>query len=119
MSASEHLSPIQFSFAPADSRRMAYGHRGGQDPDHVVSAVDAEKGLHVGTLRWNAVDGDVEHIGVVPDYRRQGVATGMWKYAQGQQGVQSPRHAPADERSADGKAWAKSVKGPGFRRTFQ
>jgi hypothetical protein len=47
------------------------------------------------------------------------VATGMWQYAQGQQGVQSPRHAPADERSADGKAWAKSVKGPGLRRTFQ
>ena len=123
MSASEALSPIQFSFSPAESRpndiAQANGVRGGgQDPDHVVHAW-APGDQHVGTLRWNAIDGDVEHVGVDPDYRRQGVATGMWKYAQGQQGVQSPRHAPADERSADGKAWAKSVKGPGFRRTFQ
>lgn len=117
MSASDNLNPVQFSFKPAVSRSTDRV-RGGQQPDHVVHAW-APGDQHVGTLRWNALEGDVENIEVDPGYRRQGVATGMWKYAQQQEGVRSPQHAPADERTDAGNAWAKSVKGPGWRRTFQ
>jgi len=104
MSASDHLSPIQFSFNDYTSAANRY---------HTVRAKTPE-GEHVGALSWHADRGDVEYVRVEDGHRRQGVATGMWNYAQGLKDVQTPRHAPADDRSADGKAWAKSVKGPGY-----
>ena len=113
MSASDNLSPVQFDFYPADKDDHAAGWH-----NHEIHAF-APGDQHVGRLAWDARDGDVQHVHVDEGSRRQGVATGMWKYAQGLQGVQRPRHAPSDERTDAGNAWAKSVKGPGLRRTFQ
>lgn len=113
MSADEHLSPVQFSFEPTDAAAEADGWH-----NHQIDAW-APGDHHVGRLTWNSRDGDVQHVHVDARARRQGVATGMWKYAQGLEGVQRPQHAPADERTDAGNAWVKSVKGPGWRRTFQ
>jgi GNAT superfamily N-acetyltransferase len=86
---------------------------------HKVLAEDHDQGRYVGALKWDPSEGDVQHVQVDDDYRRQGVATGMWNYAQGLKGVQTPIHAPSDERTNAGNAWVKAVKGPGARRTFQ
>lgn len=47
----------------------------------------------------------VRNIVVNQDHQRQGVATGMWNYAQ-EQGLK-PRHSA--DRTNDGDAWARSV----------
>lgn len=57
--------------------------------------------------------GAITNIEVHPDFRRQGVATAMWNYANKvmpQFGGPSPQHS--EMRTPEGEAWAKSVNAP-------
>jgi GNAT superfamily N-acetyltransferase len=54
--------------------------------------------------------GSVLHIWTDPDYRRQGIASRLWEYAQSLDGVTKPRHSR--DRTRDGKAWVASLSRP-------
>lgn len=95
MTASEHLSPMQFeSFSDA---------RGG-----AISAM--HQGREIGSIDWNT-DQDVSRIGSVDvhrDYRRQGIATDLYHRA-GEAAGRPLVHS--HERTDAGNAWAHSVGG--------
>jgi GNAT superfamily N-acetyltransferase len=69
----------------------------------------------VGSLRWLIVEDDdaagmIGFVHVVPERRRQGIATALLSVARTyaeHHGLPAPRHT--DERSADGDAWARSL----------
>jgi GNAT superfamily N-acetyltransferase len=63
----------------------------------------------VGSMRI-LPDGTVGQIFVEPAYRRQGIATEMWNYAN-RQGL-NPAHSPAVDQTAAGKAWVASLGNP-------
>ena len=105
MSASEHLSPVQFSFRP-----------GRGDPDGMRSnpAVLAHTGgKQIGRLAWaeghrypfDQINGQIQDVHVVPEHRRKGVATGMLKYARGID--PSVKHSP--DQTEDGQEWAENT----------
>jgi len=52
-------------------------------------------------------DGTVGQIFVKPDFRRQGIATEMWNYAN-REGL-NPVHSPVADQTAAGKAWIASL----------
>jgi ribosomal protein S18 acetylase RimI-like enzyme len=103
MAASDNLSPVQFKYTvPSSMAQMA--------------AISAYKGdEYVGGLSWrHRPDGhggfDRDHgvvvsIGVEPEHRHQGIATGMWNEAKGM-GVPM-KHS--SDLSSDGRSWAKTV----------
>jgi GNAT superfamily N-acetyltransferase len=67
----------------------------------------------VGSMRI-LPDGTVGQIFVEPAYRRQGIATEMWNYAN-RQGL-NPAHSPAVDQTAAGKAWVASLGNPNMAR---
>jgi ribosomal protein S18 acetylase RimI-like enzyme len=82
---------------------------GERHPWHVMVA--RAEGQEIGHMHWNN-----RHIGsleVEPEYRRQGVATGMWQEAQ--RLAETNKNVPAPQHSSDrtnmGTAWAKAVGG--------
>jgi GNAT superfamily N-acetyltransferase len=85
--------------------------------DRYHCSVHALKDLIVvGSLRWGVEqDDDSAAVGalvVTPEYRRRGIATGLWAAAHAyaeRYGLPAPRHS--EERSDDGDAWARSVGG--------
>jgi GNAT superfamily N-acetyltransferase len=55
-------------------------------------------------------DGTVGQVFVEPDFRRQGIATEMWNYAN-REGL-NPVHSPVADQTAAGKAWIASLGTP-------
>lgn len=62
-------------------------------------------GVAVGHLAWRIHTREVRYVWVSPDYRRRGIATGMWTYASTAPVV--PKHS--SDLSEDGKAWVASL----------
>jgi hypothetical protein len=85
-----HHSGITDRYVSVHAKHPDYGQIG----EMQLSAFPDEKGQRI-----------VGDIGV--DFRRRGVATGMWQHAQ-QAGL-NPVHSP--DRTDKGDAWAKSVSG--------
>jgi hypothetical protein len=81
--------------------------------EHKIIAVDPTNQAEVGRLSWINEGGTIADIGVRPDYRRRGVATGMWNEAYRLNDVDpdivSPTHS--SNRTDEGDAWARSVGG--------
>ena len=77
---------------------------------HRVTA-KAPAGNIAGTMTWN--HREVQSVDVVPDFRRQGVATAMWQEGHRMAGevksIPTPKHS--SQRTNAGDAWAKSVGG--------
>jgi len=104
MSASEHLSPVQFSHHPG-----APVEAGAPYTDSVTAEIGGET---VGRLRWakgrqypwDNINGQIQKVGVLPEHRRKGIATGMLKYARGID--PSVKHSP--DQTEDGQEWAES-----------
>lgn len=104
MSASDHLSQIQFQFSNTDTA-------------HHVTAMEGDNRL--GELHWSrkgarfGPPGKISHIWVDPERQRQGIATRMWETANAvaaqDPDVVAPRHS--SDRSDKGDAWAKAVSG--------
>lgn len=66
----------------------------------------------LGFMQWDDKTGEVTHIAVPYDRRRQGVATALWHRAQQlseERGITPPVHSR--RRTEEGNAWAKSVGG--------
>ena len=95
MAASDHLSNVQF------------GHTATPD-EHKVSAHIGKK--QVGWLDLDKNIGVVNEVYVKEEHQNKGIATGMWKYAQGA-GL-NPNHS--DTRSELGDAWAHSLHRKGL-----
>lgn len=78
-------------------------------PDEELAGAQAVSGGQVvGWLVWNKASGTIDHVEVLEQFRRQGIATSLYKSAQA--------HCPhlrhdGEEITADGLAWAESVKG--------
>lgn len=68
---------------------------------------------YIGELVWYEPDGEILHVFVVQDRRRQGIATRMWemahRLARRRRGVCPPRHS--GERTPAGEHWARAVGG--------
>ena len=103
MSAGDSLNPEQF--------RHEYSIRQ-VGKDHFVHDVTAH--VHdgpVGVISWDHHTGEVGHVAVLPEFRRQGVASGMWAaaraYSDLSPSITEPKHSPI--RSHEGDAWVKSV----------
>lgn len=82
----------------------------GKETRHRVVAEDGTD--YVGELEWYSRGNNaISNLFVEGNYRRQGVATGMWNYAhevaKTTRGVQPPKHSA--DRTNDGEAWARSV----------
>ncbi|MET9396176.1 GNAT family N-acetyltransferase [Kitasatospora sp. NPDC002965] len=76
---------------------------------HGVSAVTAG-GVRVGSLLWDREDGMVWWVGVRGTFRRNGIATAMWRLACEKaetQGWTRPVHS--DVLTAYGQAWIASL----------
>ncbi len=56
-----------------------------------------------------AADGEINSIYVYEAYRRRGLATQLFMFAQETEGIPSPLHS--QYRSSEGDAWAKAVGG--------
>lgn len=84
--------------------------KGETKPRHVITAyVGSTK---AGEMEWYGRTGEIYGIEVEPEYRRQGLATAMWDFAQ--DAPKKPQHS--NQRTNDGEAWSKSVGGPRPRR---
>lgn len=96
------LSDVQFRYW-----RTPKGASGGpivEENAHIVEA--SQGGNPVGKLIWSAKTKEIRNIEVNDAYRRQGVATRMWDYANSLD-VPKPKHSA--ERTDAGDAWARSV----------
>lgn len=104
------LSPEQFNF-----RHDTY-QSGASYPTQRVRAYTSD-GAFAGRLTWSPKQ--VEEVSVPEDFRRQGIATGMWNHAQ--QVASENARVPAPKHSKDrtdaGDAWARSVGGRVPRRS--
>lgn len=100
------LSP-QFSFVKGNVRSMDT-----REWIHTLTA-HSDEGSEVGRLEWYPKSRTVKEVFVEPDYRRQGVATAMWKeahrIAKETRGVQPPKHST--RRTREGDLWARAVGG--------
>lgn len=78
---------------------------------HKLEAVSGDE--VVGSLEWYPKSRTVKDVFVEEPYRRQGIATGLWKEAHSiaktTRGVQPPKHS--SQRTREGTLWAKSVGG--------
>lgn len=107
------LNPVQFSYHMDKA----------QPPHHVVEAHKGDE--FVGSMSWHAekevpepmtrkpLKGTISDIGVEQEHRRQGIATGMWKFAHSLDVEPKPMHSPSRTSlsGGGGDAWAKSVGG--------
>jgi len=97
MAARDHLSDFQFHTNPLNQGLAE------------VSAYHGNK--HVGSLEWG--EDEVEFIQVDPSYRRQGVATELWKRANEAHKTdpsQFPKPVHSKELTPKGRLWVKSLK---------
>ncbi len=66
----------------------------------------------VGSLRWDLDTGEVTMIEVIPQHRRRGYATMLWRGATwlcSERGWVPIRHNPIEEQSDDARAWVASL----------
>lgn len=106
MAASDNISKQQFAF-------QYQLHEG----IHNIEAFTPDKVHNLGWMQWRDDTGEVEHIMVNNDRRRQGIATAMWNRAHQlsqERNVPAPQHS--SRRTPSGDAWAKAVGGPVPRR---
>jgi hypothetical protein len=113
MPADEHLG-VQFSHEEHD-----WSVHGESRPLHRISAfveypwegVDKVTRVEVGSMLWNARG--IRSIDVMPERKRQGIATGMWneghRLASEVQRIPKPTHSSI--RTAQGDKWARAVGG--------
>lgn len=106
MAAHENLSGYQFRFEKGNPKSPI-----GKETRHTVVA-ETDDGDYVGNLEWYSKGNNhISDLFVEANHRRQGVATGMWRYAHDMarttRGVQPPEHSP--DRTNDGEAWAIST----------
>jgi predicted N-acetyltransferase YhbS len=94
MAASDHLSKGQFKFV----------FHPGDEEDHAVTAHETAHNSQVGLLTFDSKTGHVTELSVQPEYRRKGVATGMWTHAKRNANIQH-----ASTRTLAGDAWAKTT----------
>jgi ribosomal protein S18 acetylase RimI-like enzyme len=77
---------------------------------YTVNAKHRASGNVIGNLVWSGPTGEVNNVEVMPEHRRNGVATMMWqeakRYATDNE-VVTPKHSP--DQSDEGKEWAKKV----------
>ena len=114
MSASDHLSGLQFKFTEAVPMTAGVPmlHR---DTNHRIAAMSPE-GREVGSIEWHPHSGMVENVNVDRDRRRQGMATKLWHeaHATAEQGdLAHPIHS--DIQFPDGNSWAAGMD----RKDFQ
>lgn len=114
MSASDHLSPQQFKVhfihepytadqSDVDAHETPYLTSAGQS----MPLIRAMKGdREVGHIQLYPT-GHVAGLEVDPQHQRQGIATGLWKEAV--RAGYGPKHYP-DRQTAEGTAWARSLK---------
>ena len=88
----------------ADFEGVTYSHTA-SDHGALVHANHPEKGT-IGALLLRH-DGEVRNVVVKDEYRRKGIATGMWNHAV-KAGL-NPQHS--ESRTYLGNLWAKSVGG--------
>lgn len=105
MAAKDNINGIQFRFEKGNPRSPV-----GKEQRHKVIAEEGSD--YVGELEWYPRGNRaITNLFVEGNYRRQGIATGMWHYAheiaKTTRGVQPPRHSM--DRTNDGDAWARSV----------
>ena len=108
MTASDHLSDLQFRFNAASEPRQGpiTLHR---DTVHRVAAL-TPGGEEVGSIEWNQHNGRVDNVNVNQGRRRQGMATRLWQEAHAnaeQSGLTAPVHS--DIQFPDGKAWVAGM----------
>ena len=106
MPAHESLSNYQFRFEKGNPKSPI-----GKETRHKVVA-ETNDGDYAGNLEWySRGNNHISDIFVEGNYRREGVATGMFNYAHEMakttRGVQPPKHSP--DRTDEGDAWAKST----------
>lgn len=98
--------------------------QGERRPRHVIETRHPD-GSVAGRLAWYGTTGTIHRIEVAgpedtgehglgngQDHRRKGIATAMWDW--GQEMTPRPRHS--GDKTDQGKQWAKSVGGPGWRK---
>ena len=92
---------VEFTFTPA--------HVAGE-MRHKLSAWKGND--YLGYITWHKTSGVVTHIQTQPKFRRQGVATMLWKTAKTlpdkYPGTTTPKHDYSDQ-TPEGAAWAKKV----------
>jgi GNAT superfamily N-acetyltransferase len=80
---------------------------------HFVFAKEPHEGNTVGYMNWSTEGGKINDIHVDPDWRRKGIATGMFNFAQNLAAssptILRPKHSR--QRTESGDAWAKTVGG--------
>jgi GNAT superfamily N-acetyltransferase len=80
---------------------------------HTIDVMDKDYN-DVGHLRWSNL-GPINYVGVIPEYRRRGVATAMYQLGHQLAREYSDRVNSGPEHSRDrtpeGDAWAKAVGG--------
>ena len=94
MTASDHLSPAQFSIEPSqrwDLRKYS-AMRGDEKLGHIQIAL-------------GPVQPTVSDVYVEPEHQRQGVATALWEHAK----QQHPDLRHSMYLSRDGEAWVRSL----------
>jgi hypothetical protein len=106
------LNPDQFKFIYQQ-----------QDNTHGLEAlqhspVDNELD-NVGWMQWDDHSGEIQHIMVNHDRRREGIGTALWNRAQSlasERNITAPVHSKS--RTKEGDAWAKSFGQPIPRRVL-
>lgn len=94
MSASDHLQPLQFKYdSPGPGAHQLGAYQGEQKVGHML---------------WDRKSGSILELRTHPDYRRQGVATGMFNHAQSF----DPPAKHHSSRTPEGDAFAKSTGTP-------
>jgi GNAT superfamily N-acetyltransferase len=77
---------------------------------HYIEARSGDK--KIGTINWENDTGNITGLHVHPDFRRKGVATGLYNEAvrlsKGSDDIPTPRIT--SDRSDEGEAWAQSLK---------
>ena len=70
--------------------------------------IEAKAGdVVIGRMLWHKSNGDIEKLWVATSFRRQGIATAMWRLSQT---FEMPaKHS--EWRTNDGDAWARAIGG--------
>jgi hypothetical protein len=96
---------FHFVFKKATPKTM------GGSSHHEVRAYGGPTASELGMIMWHHKTGEIGNIAVSSEVRRQGVATSIYRHAQGvaseTRGVPSPRHS--SDRTTAGEGWARSL----------
>ena len=101
MPAHEKLNGVQFVYS--------LGETGGRRGLHNIKAVVGDQ--NVGSMSWGPRM--IRGISVIPEYRRQGIASRMWEegHRVASENARIPKPAHSNDRTNEGDAWARSVGG--------